>query len=73
MKLELRGESLPKEPVARLYLRHAGDELSLCYEDENGNGGSLAFFDTTANTFHVFVGDLKKIGYTLTTDRREGT
>ena len=70
MKLELRGEPLPKEPVAKLYLKHdREDEFSLCYEDENGNNNSLAFFNTTSNTFHVFVGDLEKIGYTLTTAR----
>ena len=70
MKLELRGEPLPKEPVAKLYLRHnTTDEFSLCYEDEDGNNFSLAFFDTTTNTFHVFVGDLEKIGYTLTTGK----
>ena len=69
MKLELRGDSLPKEPVARLYLRHVGDELSLCYEDENGNSVILAFFHTTQNRFHIFVDDLEKIGYRLTTAR----
>ena len=70
MKLELRGEPLPKEHVAKLYLSHnTEDEFSLCYEDEDGNSGSLAFFDTTTNTFHVFVGDLERIGYMLTTGK----
>ena len=70
MKLELRGETLPKEPVAKLYLSHnTADELSLCYEDENGNSVILAFFHTTQNRFHIFVDDLEKIGYRLTTAR----
>ena len=66
MKLELRGEPLPKEPVAKLYLKHdREDEFSLCYEDEDGNSESLAFFLLTQNTFHVFKGSLANIGYRL--------
>lgn len=69
MKLEIKQPEQPQEPVAKLFLEQVGgDKIVLKYEEEGGMQFGLAYFDGDSHVFHVFLGELKGLGYTLNTD-----